>query len=111
MTGLFFTGLAYAGTTLNRADSNAPTMSQEQTVTLSDMGKAVVVGDDEVVGEIAEVDERDNGANRIYVETDPDASGSVLSRLGWDETGSDHQRLDPERIEAVYENQVRISSM
>ena len=96
---------------LTTGDSKGAMMSAEQAVTMSDVGKNVLVaGDDEVVGEIADVEERDDRPNRIYVTPDPDASSAALSRLGWDETGAEHYQLDPEHVEAIYEHQVRISS-
>jgi hypothetical protein len=83
-------------------------MSSETTVTLSDRGKEVVTQDDEVVGEIAEVEESDSGPNRVFVDPDPDLSDSMLSTLGWSDRHEKGYELEPEQIGSVYGDQVRL---
>ncbi|ELZ24980.1 hypothetical protein C475_12105 [Halosimplex carlsbadense 2-9-1] len=83
-------------------------MPSETSVTLSDRGKEVVTQDNEVVGEIAEVQEVESGSNRVFVEPDSDLSQSAMSRLGWTDRHEEGYELDPDRIGAVYEDQVRL---
>ena len=83
-------------------------MPSETTVTLSDRGKEVVTQDDEVVGEIAEVEELDSGANRVFVEPDPDLPDSMRSTLGWSDRHEAGYELEPEQIGSVYGDQVRL---
>jgi len=83
-------------------------MSSETPVTVSDRGKEVVNQEDEVVGEIAEVEEVDSGPNRVFVEPDPNLPESMLSTLGWSDRHEEGYELEPEQIGSVYGDQVRL---
>ena len=76
-----------------------------RTITDEDEGKPVVNADRRTVGVVAGVR---NGTP--YVEPDPAITSSVMAKLGWDAGESGEYALDRTTIEAVTDDEVRLTS-
>lgn len=76
----------------------------EDQVTEDDIGKPVVHGDDQI-GRIVGYEH-----GTAHVEADPGITDVVRSKLGWSETTEDSFPLQEEVVEAVTDDEVRLTT-
>ncbi|PSP31137.1 hypothetical protein BRC64_11310 [Halobacteriales archaeon QH_10_67_22] len=81
-------------------------MSDETTLTTSDKGKKVVTDDNQVIGEVVDIQ-----GNRAHVEPDPNVTDAIMSKLGWGSRTESTFEVGPQQIDAVVQDQIRLKPL
>jgi len=81
-------------------------MAPNTNFTDSDEGKKVVNHSGDTIGRVVEVE-----GNRAYVDPDPDVTDAIMSKLGWGSRDEGSYLLEPDNIENITDNEVRLSSL
>lgn len=69
-----------------------------------DVGKRVVNANGDTIGLVSGVD-----AGSAYVDPDPGLTDKIRSRLGWDDVDETDYALDPSHVDAVTDDEIRLS--
>lgn len=80
-------------------------MQSDITLTEDDEGKRVSNANGDEIGRVVEVKH-----GTAYVEPDPGLTDTLLAKLGWAESDEDSYRLDPDRVESVTDNEIRLKN-
>jgi len=72
-------------------------------LTHDDKGKRVVNSTGDEIGMISEVE-----GDMAYVDPDPGITDTIRSKLGWDDRDQDHYALEPDRVDTVTDDEVRL---
>lgn len=72
-------------------------------VTEKDEGKRVVDTDGTEVGVVSAF-----RGGKAYVDPDPDITDEIMAKLGWESIDEDDYTLDPDRVETITEDEVRL---
>lgn len=72
-------------------------------ITEDDEGKRVVDSTGETVGRISSVQH-----GKAYVDPDPGITGTIMSKLGWDDEDMDDYPLEEHEVEEVMDDEIRL---
>jgi len=73
-------------------------------LTHDDKGKRVVNSTGDEVGMISEVE-----GDMAYVDPDPGITDTIRSKLGWEDKDQEDYVLEPNRVDTVTDDEVRLS--
>jgi sporulation protein YlmC with PRC-barrel domain len=80
-------------------------MSSQTILTEDDEGKRVVNARGDEVGRLVDVEH-----GNAYVDPDPGITETLMSKLGWgDGHDDDTYRLDPDHVETVTDDEIRLT--
>jgi len=69
-----------------------------------DVGKRVVNANGDTIGLVSGVD-----SGSAYVDPDPGLTAKIRSRLGWDDIDENDYALDSSHVDAVTDDEIRLS--
>jgi len=81
-------------------------MATDTNITDDDEGKKVIGADGEEVGRVVEVSH-----GTAHVDPDPGVSDTIMSKLGWGDSGDEAYPLQEERIESVTDDEIRLGAL
>ena len=89
---------------------NDETIVEDEAIVLDDrdVGKDVLDANGDKVGVITEVDA---DANRAYVDPNPGLAERVKTRLGWEGHDDDAYSVEPDRIEKIDDDHIRLRDL
>ncbi|WP_238392160.1 hypothetical protein [Halorussus amylolyticus] len=89
-------------------ETGAETSTAAVTLDDDDVGKTVIDANNEDVGVISEVDQ---DANLVYVDPHPGLAKRIRTRLGWEGHDDDDYTVEPDRIEEITDDEIRLRSL
>lgn len=79
---------------------------ERHNVTEADEGKKVVNESGDTIGRVSEV-----RGGTAYVDPDPGITGTVMSKLGWDDADQDDHPLEESNIDTITDDEIRLGSL